>query len=662
MGLLAPWFLLGLLGLGLPVWLHLLRRRHNPPRPFPSLMFFERRPQSSIRQRRLRYWGLLLLRCLLLAALVLAFARPYRRVLSAGAAERLMVLALDESFSMRQADRMARARRAAMELLGKARPGERVEVIAFASRVRVLSQPSSDPAAARAAIGSLEPTYSSTSYGELVRSLRLMAEAWRGSIEVHVFTDLQRSGLPPSFQDLALPARLHLQLHPVAADSQANWTVESVSAPACVYQPRSIRIQANIACFGAVATRKRASLLVNGRVLETRDTEVPARGRAPVEFLLTELPHGVNRAEVRIEPPDAFPDDDRRVFAIERLDPRPALFVHEPSDRRSLLYFRTALEASGQSPFRLEEALPEQMAVLKPGQYAFVVLSDVGWLPEAFARALRSYLETGGAVLLTAGPSTIAHGKMPLVGAPIHADGELAGAYQAAWEIDRQHPALAGTGSWEAVKFYRTARLEAGDGRVLARLADRAPLLIEKRVGAGRLLIFASSFDNVANDFPLHAAFVPFIERLTAYLGGLEERAASLPVDAHFALRLPSERGIAVEVIGPGGGRVISLKESATADSVELKQAGYYEIRRGSGRNQVLAVNPDPRESDLELIPADVLRMWQGSGREPASAATSEPGLSRQGLWHWLLRLALLAAFAEALVANRYLSSKSEAP
>jgi len=152
-GLLAPWFLLGLLGLGLPVWLHLLRRRHNPPRPFPSLMFFERRPQSSIRQRRLRYWGLLLLRCLLLAALVLAFARPYRRVLSAGAAERLMVLALDESFSMRQADRMARAGRAAMELLGKARPGERVEVIAFASRVRVLSQPSSDPAAARAAIG-----------------------------------------------------------------------------------------------------------------------------------------------------------------------------------------------------------------------------------------------------------------------------------------------------------------------------------------------------------------------------------------------------------------------------------------------------------------------------------------------------------------------------
>jgi len=125
---------------------------------------------------------------------------------------------------------------------------------------------------------------------------------------------------------------------------------------------------------------------------------------------------------------------------------------------------------------------------------------------------------------------------------------------------------------------------------------------------------------------------------------------------------LPSERWIAVEVIGPGGGRVISLKESATADSVELKQAGYYEIRRGSGRNQVLAVNPDPRESDLELIPADVLRMWQGSGREPASAATSEPGVSRPGLWHWLLRLALLAAFAEALVANRYLSSKSEAP
>ena len=52
MGLLAPWFLAGGLAVGLPVWLHLLRQHKSTPLPFASLMFFERRTQSSIKHRR----------------------------------------------------------------------------------------------------------------------------------------------------------------------------------------------------------------------------------------------------------------------------------------------------------------------------------------------------------------------------------------------------------------------------------------------------------------------------------------------------------------------------------------------------------------------------------------------------------------------------------
>ena len=42
MGFLAPWFLLGLAAIGLPVYIHLLRRHVTKPLPFSSLMFFER--------------------------------------------------------------------------------------------------------------------------------------------------------------------------------------------------------------------------------------------------------------------------------------------------------------------------------------------------------------------------------------------------------------------------------------------------------------------------------------------------------------------------------------------------------------------------------------------------------------------------------------------
>src|SRR2546429_3832945 len=77
MGFLAPWFLGGLAALGVPVFVHLLRRHKATPRPVSSLMFFERGTQSSTRHRRLRYLVLFALRCALVLLVVLAFANPY---------------------------------------------------------------------------------------------------------------------------------------------------------------------------------------------------------------------------------------------------------------------------------------------------------------------------------------------------------------------------------------------------------------------------------------------------------------------------------------------------------------------------------------------------------------------------------------------------------
>ena len=77
MGLFAPWFLAGIAAVAVPFYVHLLRRHTTIPHPFSSLMFFERRTQSSIKHRRLRYLLLLSLRTLLFLLLVLAFANPF---------------------------------------------------------------------------------------------------------------------------------------------------------------------------------------------------------------------------------------------------------------------------------------------------------------------------------------------------------------------------------------------------------------------------------------------------------------------------------------------------------------------------------------------------------------------------------------------------------
>src|SRR5580692_1867761 len=118
MGFLAPWFLAGAAAIGLPIWMHLLKRHKTDPRLFPSLMLFEKREQSSIKHRRLEYLLLFALRVAMLLLLALLFANPFiRRFIPASSTKKITVVAVDDSFSMRAGDRLARAKEQAHSVI-----------------------------------------------------------------------------------------------------------------------------------------------------------------------------------------------------------------------------------------------------------------------------------------------------------------------------------------------------------------------------------------------------------------------------------------------------------------------------------------------------------------------------------------------------------------
>src|SRR5277367_2435255 len=144
MGFLAPWFLAGLAGVSLPLFLHLLKRQKNPPKLVPSLMLYESRVISSTRHRRLHYLLLLALRLLFLLFLILAFANPFvNRSAAALASNRLVLLVVDNSFSMRAGMRLADAKDAAMTVLS-GKGGARGQVASFGSQLRLMTQPIED--------------------------------------------------------------------------------------------------------------------------------------------------------------------------------------------------------------------------------------------------------------------------------------------------------------------------------------------------------------------------------------------------------------------------------------------------------------------------------------------------------------------------------------
>jgi hypothetical protein len=667
MGFFSPWFLAGALAVGLPVWLHLLKKHKTTPLPFSSLMFFERRIQSSIKHRRLRYLVLFALRTALVVLIALAFAHPYVRQAAAPASRtgEVTVLAIDDSLSMRAGNRLDQAKQMARRMVGGLRAGQRAQVLAFGARVQAMSEVTDDHAQIDAAIDAIEASDARTSFAELARSLRSIAQSIQLPLAVHLYSDMQQSGMPANFNDLRLNAAVRRAPHPLETKEAPNFAVENVVAPRRVYESRKSRVLATIAGFGNPKATRSVSLALNHRVLETKTVEIPENGRATVEFLSLEVPYGKNRGEVRIDSADALAADDVFYFSVERADPRHALFVHEAENSRDLLYFKAALEASGQSAFEMDPATPDQTANLSPAKYSFVALSDVGAIPASFEDQLRAYVRGGGSVLVSLGHMSVARARVPVTEDRIEEmryAGREGERFQTVVWLDRSHPSILKDDRWDDVKFYQAIRVAPGNARVAARLSDQTPLLIDHQVGEGHILVFASTFDNVANDFPLHASFVPFIQQTARYLGRLDDRPPSVLVGSFEELRDSKEKGSAVEVVDPQGGRVLSLEEATQAQNIQFTSAGFYEIRRPNRADELVAVNADRHESDLTPAPAETLALWQntsqGSSESGGAAAGEQKPLS---LWWYVMLVVLALAVAESLLGNQHLSVDKEA-
>jgi len=669
MGLFAPWFLAALAGVALPLYLHLLKKHNRPPKPVPSLMLYESRVVSSTKHRRLDHILLLTLRLLLLTLLILAFANPFiNRDAAALASNRLVLLVVDNSFSMRAGTRLADAKDAAISVLA-GKGAARGQVATFGSQLKLMTQPIEDQSALRAAVQSIQPGDGHGTFGELARAVRATAEAIHTPIELHVFSDMQRGDLAATFSDMALPGNVKVITHAVVTKAQPNWTVESVDVPGQVWgkDAKPVHVQAVVAGYGTTAAQRNVSLVVNGKTTATKNLAVPANGRATVDFPALEVPYGFSRCEVKIDSADGFAADDLRRFAVERSDPQKVLLIHNYTDNRSPLYVGAALSAAAQSAFLLESINVNEAADRQPSNYAFIVLSDLNSLPSLLENSLTQYVRAGGSLFIAAGTAAGARSQIPIFGAHIAQTRDYSRVpdrYMAVGSSDSSYPAVAKANSWPGVKFFYALDVEPGDARVIVRLGDQTPLLLEKRIGEGRVMLLTSGLDNLTNDFPLAPAFVPFIEQTARYLAGSERQGGARPVDAFLELRNAKEQAQGVEVTDPEGKRPLTLGEAASAQSFQLTEAGYYQLRLANGRQNEVAVNPDPKESNLDVIPDDVLALWQGKGSQSSrDASVPSPTPSNktpQTLWWYVMFFVLAAAVAESILASRYLGTQRE--
>ncbi|MDZ7640295.1 MAG: BatA and WFA domain-containing protein [Bryobacterales bacterium] len=660
MGFLAPLFLAGLVGIGLPVWLHLLRKQQETPVPFATLMFLEKTEQRHTRKKQLRYLMLFSLRALIVLLLALIFAQPfYREPLAVTQSSRLVVLGLDASLSMQRGGLAEAARGAALEVVN-ANAGKAMQVISFAHGASLLTEVTNDADKVRDAIRSWKPGASSGSFAELAQAATSIHTNEKKPLDLHVISDLQASAMPASFDESKLPPGTALTAHPVGAANQDNLSIDAVDAPARVAPASKVLVRAVLASYAEADREVPVGLYFDDRKVASTTVKLRAGERGEAAFDEVEPGPRWTRAEVRIESEDALPQDNRFAFAIEKTDLQTVAFVSGATVNLSAKYMETALAAIPNTLYRFQMLAPGQLTEENVRTFAYVVVDAGTGVFPAIAADLSRFVRSGGAVWILLPRNATPGTAIPLVETTLRSASQ--GAERGELRLDtlaQAHPVLEGLDGLRSIRFLSAWNVEEEGLEVLARLGDRTPVLLEKRLGDGRILVLTSALDSASNDIPFHPIFVPFVERVSRYLSGLTARTASRRVDDFFEIRAPGATGAAAgyEVTSPSGTRLVSRSESLDTDGVLLEEPGFYKVERVGGREELVAANAGARESNLARMDDAQLALWKQSGGDAVAAdqAAASPDSQRRVPFGWYGFLLLAGVLmAESIVANRF--------
>ncbi|HJU64094.1 MAG TPA: BatA domain-containing protein, partial [Gemmatimonadaceae bacterium] len=321
---LTPAFLVGLAALAVPVLVHLIHRERKETVPFPSLMFLHQIPFKSVRRQKIRHWLLFALRCLALALLVLAFARPFlqsreARAIATGTGAREVVILVDRSYSMGYGDRWQRALEAARRTIDGLGSDDRATMVFFADRAQAVTEATSDRATLHAAIGDARPGSGRTRYAPALRlAQQIAANSELPRREVVLITDFQKVAWDGS-DEISLPAGTTLTRVNLAGGDVSNLTVTGVELHRDFPEGRErVTATARLAARGATAFRDApVTFTLNGRALETRNVTVEPNGSATVTFAPIALPEGHSRGTIHAGG-DALPADNAFHFVLSR--------------------------------------------------------------------------------------------------------------------------------------------------------------------------------------------------------------------------------------------------------------------------------------------------------------------------------------------------------
>ena len=692
MSFLAPFFLLGALAVGLPIFLHLIRRSARDQVPFSSLLFLQPTPPRVTKRSRLEHLLLLLLRCLIICLLALGFARPFvqRATLADPAAARgaKVILLLDRSASMRRAGVWPAALARARAALAETGPGDQVAVYTFDDEVRAFlsfDEWAALPADQRGPVlskrlDSLQPGWGATHLGHaLTRAAEAFSDADRrqpnaGQHRLVLVSDLQEGARLDGLQGYDWPKGVTVRVEAVRANKPTNaglqWLPETADAPAAGADP-GLRVRVS---NSANSARESFQIHWDGVAAALpQDVYVPP-GQSRV-VPAPKLPPNVTAERLVLTGDDD--DFDNTVYvlppqaeqvAVTYLGDEPATDPGQP-----LYYFQRAFQATRRRTVTVtahSAAAPLSAAELAATRLVMVAAP----LPEASVATLRDFATNGGTVCFLLRTNATAATLAALAGVPdVAVTDQAPTSYAMFGTIAFDHPLFASLADsrfndFTKIHFWKYRRLDPAQlpgARVLAKYDNGDPAFLELARGRGRLLVVTSGWQPADSQLALSSKFVPLLYAILELAGGLHgqvtQGVTGEPIDLAGALPAGAGAAAGLVVTRPDGGTVTLAAGQTQFAGTE--QPGLYSVAAPGAPLVRFAVNLAAGESRTAPLPVEELARLgvplQAAAPAPQEQAARQRRLhdneleSQQKLWRWLTLAALVVLLLETLLAGR---------
>jgi len=672
MSFLTPLFFLGAAALAAPILVHLVRRTRARRVQFPALFFVRQVPQRTIRRRTFQNLLLLVLRCLAILLIVIAFTRPFfttraaRDNNSAGAT----VILLDDSLSMRREPLFADAQKRAEGVIDDARNSEQISLLLFDKRYTVLNRFTSDKTRLRAGVRTATAGWDGTDYEQALRGAEslLNESQTSGPKRIVMISDFQATGWNRANATFKLGNDTQLTTLDVGGTNPpANVAVNNVEARGVVFGQKYLdNLSVHISNYSDTPRdHLQVDFQINEQTVEKRDISLNSRDSKVIEFTGFNLNEGANRCIIEIASAD-FTPDNRFYFTLRREVPAKGLIVESASRGRSdSLHLQSALTTNDDLPFAFALKSTGSVDPSSVPEYSLIILNDAGPLNSALADSLAKFTEAGGKLIISTGPRTEVQSfnssLQRISPAELKESVQTkAGESVSITDVKFDHPIFevfqqsGRLASAQVIGYFRSE--PRPNANVLARFEDGSPALIESRSGKGRVLLFTSSLGPSWNDLPLTPLYLPFIHQMVRYAGSRDENSW---YSLGETFTVPKESQGIPAVDSPGGTRLTESRLTPDGDLlVTGKEPGFYKLRYNT-RPDFAAVDTDGSEGDFtkldfgEFVAGVTGGAGSAEGGEVTRNITREETEGRQKVWWSLLLLALILLLAESVIARR---------